>query len=106
MQDVHALYSTPTRRTEQTLAALARRLGLSINHYEVNAGAQLIRQLLQQPSPVKAVIVGHSNTLPDLLTSAGISSIRFIPETQFGDIFLVRNAGSSPELEMAYFGTP
>ena len=63
------LFSTPLKRTQDTLAPLAAARGLEVTTImDVAAQAEA---LLSLPAGAVAVLAGHSNTVPDLVSLLG-----------------------------------
>jgi broad specificity phosphatase PhoE len=58
-------YSTNTTRTKQTVAAWAKAMGKDIIIYDAARQQELARALLQMQNKT-IVVVGHSNTIPQL----------------------------------------
>jgi broad specificity phosphatase PhoE len=58
-------YSTDTKRTKQTVTGWARSLGKQITVYNAAGQKELAQQLLQMQDKT-IVVVGHSNTIPQL----------------------------------------
>ncbi|MGP9800544.1 SixA phosphatase family protein [Rheinheimera sp. NSM] len=75
---LNAVYATPYQRTQLTAAAVANRKQLAVTSYDPRQPAQLVQQLNAQPQPV--LIVGHSNTVPQLVTL--LSGIEMAPLTE------------------------
>ena len=61
------LYSTPYRRTRDTLAPLAKGSDLTLVDYSPRDLPALARQLTLLPPGSVAVVAGHSNTTPSLV---------------------------------------
>ncbi|MBX2962357.1 MAG: histidine phosphatase family protein [Cyclobacteriaceae bacterium] len=61
--EVDAIYSTPFKRTQQTVSPLATLKGLSVMDYEVNKEEEIDRMLNAHRGGT-IVVVGHSNTIP------------------------------------------
>ena len=83
---IEAIYSTPFRRTEQTAAALSSQSGVAIEFYSAAAPEQLIANLRKRQQT--SLIVGHSNTIPELVRLAGGTAYD-LTEEDYGDIFVV-----------------
>ncbi len=60
---VDAIYSTPYKRTRNTVAPLAQAKGLSVSDYDA-LKTDAIDQILKNHAGGTIVIVGHSNTTP------------------------------------------
>lgn len=88
-----AVYATPYQRTQQTAAAVAKQQQLSVSLYDPREPALLTEQLAQADGPV--LVVGHSNTVPALVTL--LSSIEVAPlnEQQFDLLYQVETSGSA-----------
>ena len=90
---VTAIYATQTKRATQTAEPLAKRLHLSIQTYDPKDPAALAAKVAKQKGA--ALIVGHSNTVPDLVAKVGGKQPAPLDEkTDYGTVFVVR-AGSS-----------
>ncbi len=65
--DVVAVYSTETRRTRQTAAPTAQAHGLPVTAYDGEEPATALAARLRRAHPAGTVlVVGHSNTAPDI----------------------------------------
>lgn len=76
---------TDTKRSRQTAAPLAARLGLEPVVYEPRDVAGLVELVTKSPNP--ALIIGHSNTVPDIIAALGGTRPEPIAETRFGDMW-------------------
>jgi len=64
------IYVTDTRRTQQTAAGLAQRLGLTPQVIDAKTdSAELARRALRENRGHRALIVGHSNTVPEIVAA-------------------------------------
>ncbi|QPQ56145.1 histidine phosphatase family protein [Allosphingosinicella flava] len=90
---IAAIYVNSTKRTQQTAAPLAAKLGLTPKFYDPRDTAGLVAMLKAETGPVLAV--GHSNTVPDIV--AGLGGERPAPLTHpdFGDIWRVERDGTT-----------
>lgn len=66
---IQAIFSTPTARTLQTAQPLAQRLGLQIERYDPAKPQALVDKVKTLHGAV--LVVGHSNTLPELVRLFG-----------------------------------
>lgn len=93
---IAAIYATDTERARDTAAPLARALGLKIATYDTGAsmkGAVDARPFVaalrkDHPSDV-VLIVGHSNTIPDLLRALGCAETISLADDEYDDLFVV-----------------
>jgi broad specificity phosphatase PhoE len=93
-----AIYVTDYKRSRQTAAPTAARLGLNVTVYDPRDTPGLIARVRREPGPV--LIVGHSNTVPDIVAALG--GLRPAPLTHpdFGDIWLVEAGGATLKLRI------
>lgn len=82
-----AIYVSTTRRARETAAPLAARLRLTPKLYDPSDTAGLIARVNGEPGRV--LIVGHSNTVPDIVERLGGARPADISEDRFGDIWQV-----------------
>lgn len=66
---IRHIFSTATRRTRQTAQPLAERLSLNVDIYDGARPAPAIEKIKALPGPT--LLVGHSNTVPDLVKMLG-----------------------------------
>ena len=101
---IDAVYVTELRRTRDTAAPLCRQRALKPT--VVNAGdtAALVQQLRALPADAVAVVVGHSNTVPEILAALGVKEKVEIRDDEYGRVFLVvpGAAGAATLLELEY----
>jgi 2,3-bisphosphoglycerate-dependent phosphoglycerate mutase len=65
---VAALYTSDTRRARQTVQPLASALGLVAEEYPGRDVAALIGRVLEDRASQTILIVGHSNTVPEMIS--------------------------------------
>ena len=63
------VFSTPTNRTRQTAQPLAQASGLTVQLYDPKTPQALVAKVKTLTGPV--LVVGHSNTLPELVRLFG-----------------------------------
>lgn len=66
---ITAIFSTPTARTRQTAAPLAQRTGVTVQLYDPRGPLALAEQVKAASGAV--LVVGHTNTLPELVRLFG-----------------------------------
>lgn len=70
---VTRLLASEYRRTQDTLAPLAERLGLPVEVIPASASERWAHELEGAPAGATLVVAGHSNTLPALAASLGVT---------------------------------
>jgi broad specificity phosphatase PhoE len=88
-----AIYVSDFRRTRQTAAPLAARLGLTPIVYDPADTPGLIARVRAERGPV--LIVGHSNTVPDIVAGLGGTRPAPLVHADFGDIWRVGADGAT-----------
>lgn len=82
-----AIYVSSTRRARETAAVLASRLNLTPRTYDPRDTPALIAAVTAEPGTV--LIVGHSNTVPEIVERLGGQRPADLSETDFGDVWRV-----------------
>ena len=105
-EPVAALFSTPYKRTANTLQPLADERGLTINKYEPTAFEALKNQVLQNYSGKTVVIAGHSNTILPIVEAFGVEKpVAVVAETKYDHIFKITIAADGiATLEAGQYG--
>lgn len=88
-----AIYVSDYRRTRQTAAPLAARLGLTPIVYDPADTAGLVARVRAGPLP--ALIIGHSNTVPDVIAALGGTRPAPLVHADFGDIWVIGRDGTT-----------
>ena len=99
---ITAIYATTFNRTQQTGAPLAARLGLAVTPYDPRNPAAMVAAAGAAKGAV--LVIGHSNTVPELVERFGGERPADIPETDYGSLFVVRSG--SAKVERIEIGTP
>ena len=92
---VSAIYTTHFQRTFKTAEPLAKRLGLTITQDDPPA-AELLRRIRASHPTGTVLIVGHSNTVPELLTALGYKNPVQIAANEYDNLFIVSPRQDSP----------
>ena len=91
---IHTIYSTPLRRTRQTVLPIAKARKLKLQEV---LRVKLQVQKLKTQHPGQTVLVsGHSNTIPAMLKMLGVKKTIVIKENDYDDLFIVRWTPNQP----------
>jgi phosphohistidine phosphatase SixA len=85
---VRSIFVTQYKRTQQTAAPLAKTLGVT----PVEVGARDLDQLAAKVRAATAghvLVVGHSNSVPNLLKALGIDAGIAIADDEYDNLFVV-----------------
>ena len=88
-----AIYVSDYKRTRQTAAPLAAERGIAVKTYNPADTPALIALVRAETGPV--LIVGHSNTVPDIVEQLGGTRPAPLAQADFGDIWTVEGGKSS-----------
>jgi broad specificity phosphatase PhoE len=103
---VEKIYVTDTRRTQQTATALAQRLSLVPEVVSARTGsADLARRVLRENRGGRALVIGHSNTVPELVSSlAHVEEVPAMSDEEFDTLYVITvpSVGRASVLRMKY----
>jgi broad specificity phosphatase PhoE len=97
---IKAIYTSQFLRTKQTAEPLARLLGVASTTVPIRMSASNPREISQDSfkemaekvyarAGENALIVGHSNTVPEVIRALGGDTVPTIDEKEFDDLFVV-----------------
>lgn len=97
---VKGIYTSQFQRTRQTAEPLAKRLGVAVSPLPLSVkpsnprevSDESIRELtkkVEAHAGEAVLIVGHSNSVPDVIKMLGGDSVPKIDESRFDDLFIV-----------------
>lgn len=84
-----AIYSSGYRRADQTAEPLARRLSMPVQRYDASDSTALVRRIMREHRAGTVLVVGHSNTVPDIVRGLSKRTVGEIAEDRYGDVFIV-----------------
>lgn len=96
---ITAIYATKYKRTQQTAAPLAKALGLTVAIVAADAAA-VAKQLPGEKGNV--LVVGHSNTVPDIIKALGVTAPVTIGDDEFDNLFVVTTGTPPSVLRLHY----
>lgn len=97
-EPLQAIYATAFRRTQQTAAPTAQSHSLPVITYNAKqSAAQFAAQLEQAHQTGSVLVVGHSNTVPDIAAALCKCNVPSMDETEYNRRMTIRIApdGSS-----------
>ena len=103
---IRKIYVTNTRRTQQTAAGVAQRLGLTPEVIDAKTdSAELARRALKENHGGRALIVGHSNTVPEIVAAlARVHDVPAMGEDELDTMYIVTvpTIGNASVLRLKY----
>ena len=95
-----AIYVSDFKRTRQTAAPTAARLALNLTVYDPRDTAGLLARVRAEPGPV--LVIGHSNTVPDIIAALGGTRPAPLVHEDFGDLWVVEPGGATTKLRLVH----
>src|SRR5262249_17917763 len=95
---IGAIYVTEVKRTQQTAEPLARSLGMEPILVKADDTSALVSKVRQDLSGKNVLVVGHSDTLPKVLSELGVTGAPGIGRNEYDLLFVVNNFADKPEL--------
>jgi len=85
-----AIYTSAARRAQMTVAPLAQRLRLEPIVVPSADPKALARRVLREHAGERVLIVGHSDTVPEIVSAlSGVHDIPPIEDTDYGTLYIV-----------------
>lgn len=92
---ITAIYATEFRRTQQTAAPLAKALALQVSIVPGKDIPGFVAKLRELKG--NALVVGHSNTIPDLAKALGIADPPSLGDSDYDNLFVI-TLGQAPRM--------
>jgi len=104
---INAIYATQYKRTQQTAKPLADKFGLPIVQVNSKNTTELLMHIRSQNRGQTVFVVGHNNTVPEVIAALGGPQFPPIPETEFDNLYVVTvyRTGKAKVVKMKY-GAP
>jgi 2,3-bisphosphoglycerate-dependent phosphoglycerate mutase len=97
---ITAIFATEFKRTQQTAAPLAKALGITVTTVASNSTADLLKKI--RASKGNVLVVGHSNSVPDVIKGLGVSTPVTIADDEFDNLFLVSRGATASLVRLHY----
>ncbi|GAB3689317.1 phosphoglycerate mutase family protein [Spirosoma flavus] len=107
---IDSIFTTPTRRTRQTAALLAKQLGITMVDYPSRPNDAIVKRINQIRSKT-VLVVGHSNTILDIAKGLGTQpTLTTIASGDFDNLLRVQIKrglfGTSKTISQTTYGQP
>jgi 2,3-bisphosphoglycerate-dependent phosphoglycerate mutase len=97
---VTTIFATEFKRSQQTASPLAKALNVRVTTVSSKEPATLAQQVKAAPGNV--LVVGHTNSIPDLLKALGVDGSVKIGESDYDNLFIVVR-GEKPTLVRLHY---
>jgi len=87
---IDAVFATAFQRTQETATPIADALDLPINTYDAADTETVLNTILRDHKGKIILVVGHSNTVPELIANLGASkNVPPIAEDEYDNIYII-----------------
>jgi phosphohistidine phosphatase SixA len=97
---ITTIFTSEFKRTQQTAAPLAKVLGIQAVPVPSKDSAALVKRI--KSSTGNVLVVGHSNTVPELIKSLGVKEAVAIGDQEFDNLFVVFRSASPKLVRLHY----
>lgn len=97
---VSAIFVTEFKRTQQTAAPLAKALGITPTVVPAKDASGLAGRLKKARGNL--LVVGHSNTIPEVIAAIGVAEPVSIGDTEFDKLFIVHTVPVARAIQLHY----
>lgn len=96
--NINKVYSTNYKRTKKTVDPLSKSQKLKVEIYDNSQALymQLAQDLTSENQNI--VIVGHSNTVPELIYLLSGQTVKEIPEDEFDNLYILHHINGKTKL--------
>ena len=104
-QRIDSIFSTDYKRTKLTVFPLADITGISIETYDPNKAKDLAKSLKDNAAGKKILIVGHSNTILEMLEAFGAKRpVPSVSDDEYDYLFLLTIKGDKVDVKTNKYG--
>jgi phosphohistidine phosphatase SixA len=97
---IRTVITTEFKRTRQTGDPVAKAAGLALTVIDSKDVAEVLKTI--RSSTGNVLVVGHSNTLPEILKGLGVTEPVTIAEDEFDSLFVVTRTSPSAFVRLRY----
>jgi broad specificity phosphatase PhoE len=97
---IAAIISTEFKRTQQTAAPLAKAVGVAVTTIKASENENVVKTVRSTAGNV--LVVGHSNTIPDIVKALGAPAPDPIRDDEFDNLYVV-TLGTTPTVVRLHF---
>jgi broad specificity phosphatase PhoE len=100
-----AVYASEFKRTQQTAAPAAKRAGVPVQRRRAEDAQGLAAELRAVPDDQDVLVVGHSDTIGELVTALGApDKLGELPDGEYDNLFVVELRGKAARLRRLRYG--
>lgn len=100
---IKAIYTSEVKRTQQTAEPLAEKLGIGPQVVPASKVEEIVAKLRQSPPDTASLVVGHSNTVPEIVKRLSGQTVAPIADDQFDRMFIVTINGEQSRVVLLHY---
>ena len=85
---IRAIFATEYHRTQDTAKPVAAKLGVAVQSMKANDTAGLVARVKSQHANDVVLVIGHSNTLPEIIKQFGGPAVT-IADAEYDNLFVL-----------------
>jgi broad specificity phosphatase PhoE len=102
---IQAIYTSQYDRTRLTAEPIAKNLSITIRQIDAQKTPELVKEVLSKNKGQTVLIVGHSNSIPEIIQAFGGPAMDEIDETQYDNLFVLTLCNSGARLLKLKYGS-
>ena len=95
-----AIFATEYKRTQQTAEAISRATGIDVTTVSAKDTPALVEKL--KATDGRAVVIGHSNTLPEIIRALGAEKPITIADDEYDNLFIWNRRAPRDVIRLRY----
>jgi broad specificity phosphatase PhoE len=99
---ITAIFSTEYKRTQETAAAVAKRLGVAVTTVPAKEFDALISKVRELAPGSRALVVGHSNTVPAAAAKLTGTKVAEMADTDFDRLYVATVRGGAGDVVLLH----
>jgi broad specificity phosphatase PhoE len=104
-EKIDSIFSTNYKRTRLTGYPTADKIGLNINTYDPSMHNELAKNLIKNAEGKKILIIGHSNTVQEILVAFGATKpVKDLTDDDYDYIFTLTIKGDKRDVKVDRYG--
>lgn len=106
-EKIDSIYTTNFKRTKLTAFPLADKIGISLKTYDPKDQKLLAKELIKYAKGKNILIVGHSNTVLEIIEAFGATKpIKELTDDDYDYIFEITIKGDKAGVKTGHYGKP
>lgn len=101
---VTAVFASQYKRTYLTAEPVAKKLGLKVQQVNADKTAELVDHLLKEHAGKTSLVVGHSDTVPEIIAALGGPKLPELGDNEYDSLFILTRSNGQTSVTKLKFG--